>query len=562
MATGVPASTQQTSFVDLPQELAFNIFSRINLNEIQPLLSTNRSLNQIVSECSLLWKAWLEKRYFFSSKSLNEIANPYAVFRGLQVEGKEVPSNTFIMRVIKGHNGEVSGLKINQEKLISVGKDCCIKIWDFETETLEKSISFCAGNITKGMAIYQDKFYLASDNFDKCPNEGKFIPNGTIKVYNLKAENALNTGNEIALLKISNAFYIESLCTYENLLIVGYQGGHTNDDRRICIWDMDSDTPLHTIQLNEKQKVRCLAAAKNTLFSGHANGDIMAWDLKDYQYLGNLGGDSLTSPYDSEVTAMCIYRDKLIYGERKTISVWEFDQQPVFATKRLFLLDTSKIGDPWGRIGRAELGTSCFFTWNGLLFTSFDQEKIVVWDLSTQKKIWEHKCKNPYSLVMHRGKLFVGSEKKEIEVFDFVLPYQHEIKLLEALTNAKTKTEQTKIHTELLLLAFANKNRKKMLEYADKLLAIDPIYIELHECLSMAIWGNPLKIQMYEKVPFDHEVCFLEASFEPIEKALFDFTQWLETRNIKIDGPFKLEDPEAKVSEEEEALCELGTGVK
>ncbi len=419
MATLISAISTQSqpplSFIDLPEEVTFQIFVRVTkLNELQSLLCASREIRKLVSTHFSLWRNFLEIRFPDSFKTISDHPNTFESFRDLQTAKKNMQDNFPVIRILIGHQDELSWMETHQGKLISVGEDCCIKIWD-KGEKLEKSIAFAAGEITRGMGIYQDKLYLISKAKGGYDGHENYISDDVIRVYDLKKENTLTNGNEIALLKIPDATQINRLSTHGNLLFAAYTNERyypCGNECGISIWDMNTNTLIHAIKLGDNDEITCLASSKNHLFSGHRSGCILVWDLKNFQFLKKLEDLSATSSDDETlgpaIAAMTLHKEHLIYAQGCRITVMD----SIDGEKLCYLEDIEEVH-------------RFFHPFDGLLAVSY-LSKVVIWDLDAQKWIWQQNGFNHVScLAMHQGKLFIGSQNKEIEVFDFL----HHLKL-------------------------------------------------------------------------------------------------------------------------------------
>src|SRR5579862_8862232 len=81
-----------TPFNNLPPELNFKIFTPLNLDHLNSLLLTSKSLKQLVSNHHTLWNGLFKKHFPVSHEG--ERPNPFEAFRDRRVLRNAMRSNT------------------------------------------------------------------------------------------------------------------------------------------------------------------------------------------------------------------------------------------------------------------------------------------------------------------------------------------------------------------------------------------------------------------------------------------------------------------------------------
>ena len=196
----------------------------------------------------------------------------------------------------QGHTDTIYSIDIdkNDKYFATASQDGTIKIWDFKTQKLIRTLSVNTG------AVFSVKF---DNKFNRL-----FTGHGhRIRVWDLK------TGKLIKTIK-KHKYFVNSLDINEklNLLVSG------SGDRNIIIWDLKTLKIKHIIKKAHKYGVNSVKIDErnNLLFSGGRDGILKIWSLKNYKLKNkySIGGgdiDSISINDDNKMLAFASSSGKI-----------------------------------------------------------------------------------------------------------------------------------------------------------------------------------------------------------------------------------------------------------
>ena len=163
----------------------------------------------------------------------------------------------------------------------------------------------------------------------------------------------------------------------------------------ICVWDLKSGTPVHTLLGHERGKaINALAFECGRLFSG-ADTTIKMWDVDKLECLRTFAGHA------QGISAIAVANGKLVSASfDRTVRVWDLETGVC-----LYVIPEQKYS---------------FCVSNGILFTANGDNAIGVRDLETGHLLKTLQGHNGAILAfaVAEGKLFSASEDQTVKVWD------------------------------------------------------------------------------------------------------------------------------------------------
>lgn len=177
-----------------------------------------------------------------------------------------------------GHNSVVWELRLDNEKLYSVGADGTLKVWNKDLVPLQSITS-------------HDSWARCIDVSDKYVAVGGYKPDNTIKVYD---KNSLKL---IYTLKAHKGS-VFTLLFYKAFLI------SAGSDNTIIVWK--DFKPLKSLKIHDGW-VRKLTAYNDYLVSGDENGRLAFFTLDDFEF-------ERSFELKSQILSLHVFQDKLFVG--------------------------------------------------------------------------------------------------------------------------------------------------------------------------------------------------------------------------------------------------------
>ena len=154
----------------------------------------------------------------------------------------------------KDHQWDVGAVYVDGDKLYSGSDDYSIKVWDLQTNKLEKTIKSAHSGTINDIIIYDGKLISASDDKSiviRDAKTGKFI-------RELKKHK-----KPVNKLKITNGFLIS-----------------VSSDRKMILWDIESGKVLKQIKAHSK-RIAALAVNDFNIVTGSRDYKIKIWGYDD-----------------------------------------------------------------------------------------------------------------------------------------------------------------------------------------------------------------------------------------------------------------------------------------
>lgn len=268
-----------------------------------------------------------------------------------------------VIRTLEGHTNYVTCLSFNQNgnRLVSGSEDHTIRLWDVYGNNAE---------ITKFEADNNSRYSCFS--FDGNRFASKPLDNDLISISDVE------TGK---ILKSLNAEkYTRVLCFHptDKRIFV------TSSGKTIKIWDLDSDSLLHTLSSHHRS-VSCITFSQDGKYMASASSDstIIVWDARSYKHLKTL------SEHAAKVNHVSFSNDgKTVASasDDKTIKLWNIETEECLATLN----------------GHHDAIKYISFSPNDkLLVSASDGNTIKVWDVETELPI--------KSFLRHKGTMMYAS---------------------------------------------------------------------------------------------------------------------------------------------------------
>jgi serine/threonine protein kinase len=256
--------------------------------------------------------------------------------------------NLIPARNINAHTDRVFGLAVTPDgkTLVSGGEDKTIKIWDFATGKLQKTLTSHQKRVTF-TAITPNGKTLVSASSD-----------GTIKIWDLSTYQLQKTleGHTDEVNKIA--------INYDGTLIVS-----AGKDKKIKIWDLETGKLLNSSE-NLPASVTAIAFSpkSNLIVSGDFQGKITIWKVEDsnLKLVKSILGNSLP------VWAITINEDetKFITGSNdKNIKIWDLQTgylETILDSQQSFISSLINISD------------------RKILISGGGDSKINIWDMNSE----------------------------------------------------------------------------------------------------------------------------------------------------------------------------------
>ena len=331
----------------------------------------NRRLTVLLSD-GTLWRSLLLTHFPNFQASLISDANSLSVYKQQVTVASNIKAKNYSAQILSGHQKNVYHLIINEGCLISCLEDSTIKVWDFETGQVLKTL--VGHNIgVDSVAVYKGNLISASWK--------------TVKIWDLK------TGQEIRTL-IHGEDRVDHIVVWnDNLISVGAMASV------IEIWDINTGRKLNTL-VGHRGWIISLAVYNDWLVSGSHDSNIKIWDLKTRQEIRTLSEDEW-------IECVEVYDDKVISSTSDgRIQIWDLE-----TGQKLAVFDSS-----------TGVSIECFAICVGMLVCGMSDGEIQIRDFKIGKVLQtlsgpQHSIS---SLAVVNGKIISSSyEDHRIQVWDF-----------------------------------------------------------------------------------------------------------------------------------------------
>jgi hypothetical protein len=317
---------QDSLFLALPNELKFNVLSRVGIPGLGVCSLVCNDLKQIAYDNNF-WRRLFVRD--FPDADLSQIKDFQAAYKARRIFHSNVAKGIYAPRMIGGPKGSnlldiigarmilgygasfriwdlkkgewegifrvqprgVNCLVVAGNRLISNADDRTIEIWDIKTGKCEGAL---LGHTDKIVCLAVTGDRLISGSFDR-----------TIRIWDLnrRACERILTGH-------TNV--VRSVAVAGNRLISG------SSDRTIRFWDLQTGA-CERILTGHAKGISCLAVAGDRLISGSYDKMIRIWDLK----LGVC--DNILTGHKKWITEIAIAGDTLCSGDADGIRFWDLN---------------------------------------------------------------------------------------------------------------------------------------------------------------------------------------------------------------------------------------------
>ncbi|HWY36309.1 MAG TPA: hypothetical protein VNX68_16810 [Nitrosopumilaceae archaeon] len=362
--------------------------------------------------------------------------------------------------------------------------------------------------LCKKPVIHMDTLYWAiRPNHRRLEIQSLDLNNGKQTILHKGDDSLIDFSEQIDFSKQGNLLYC-----------ITKQKGQSRDlsPSTITIWDMNTGDKLcsQTIGLEYSH---AFPYKDSIILCDRKENNTIIWDYETQEKSIILNNP----PFDY----MDLYKDNLLI-QGDDITVFDLTNQKTHFIEYFIENDESIYS---------------FLAHAGMLMTLSIHDRlgtITISDIETGEKLREQKESSPFSgiqsafFVVHKSKVLFGYSSS-VKIFDFDPLKHYEQKMHKSLTGPL----ETKDGAELLMLAVMKKDREKILECVDNLIAADPRNREFIEILCENTEGDsPFIYEFITGTAFDYRKTIQTAPLHLIKKAVFEFTSKLKTdRNIQFN---------------------------
>lgn len=175
-----------------------------------------------------------------------------------------------------------------QERLISGGDDCTIKVWGIAQGRLQGNLRGHEGHVYC-LSLHENNYLLASGSED-C----------TVRLWNIEQFYPVSVMN-------GHIAPVRSVCLRSEWFVTG------GEDSRCIVWDIKAGQPLETLKLHTKT-ITQLAILNEILYTTSYDGTLNIWSLREHLLIYHY---DLYFP----ITSLALGFDEIIIGYENTISI-------------------------------------------------------------------------------------------------------------------------------------------------------------------------------------------------------------------------------------------------
>ncbi len=524
MSTNITTNcTQKSSYLPeisfnsfaIPYEILTQIFSKIVLlKDIHSLLLTNRNINKFILDNKVIWADLLKRHFpdaYDSYDPTQSGFNPIEAYKCALALKNDIKSNGLcdIRKLPLGRDldSEILAMNLHNDRLTLLFSELNeadysyrrVAIWDLNNErtmeipsSIEKELShsslYCYGGV-----IHKDMLYLAIKPFDQFQIQAFDLNNGKQTILHECAQ-------VLDFSKQGNLLYCNSLQKDQS---------RGSSPSTITIWDMNTGDQVGSQTIGVEYS-RAIPYKDSIILHNQMERNIIIWDYKTQE-------KSIIAK-DVPHCHMSLSKDLLFHqstNQDDSITVFDLADQKKYFISNDFIESDGLIGSILAHAGMF------------MIHSYTDRhETITISDIETGEKLRERKELSPFVdnsesfFVVHKSKILFG-HNASVRIFDFDPLKHYEQKMQKSLTGSL----ETNDCTELLMLAVMKKDREKILECVDNLVAADhPRNKELIDILCENTEGDSRVIyELFTGTAFDYRKTIQTAPLHLIEKAVFEF---------------------------------------